>query len=171
MKWSTSKVNDIKASMTDEENFIDYVFPILRYHSRWSELTSDDTKHIFSKDKVTHNGYYMRVDVAPYEEGIWGEDEEEYPGAFGENAMKYLDKIRKLCEQKGIKLIKVDPKTSMLKRLNFNTNYVKPFLTSFTLLSCYKQILKEAINGCFSGCNGWRQCTRCSNKRSSKSSK
>ena len=49
----------------------------------------------------------MRVDVAPYEEGIWGEDEEEYPGAFGENAMKYLDKIRKLCEQKGIKLLLV----------------------------------------------------------------
>lgn len=39
MKWSMSKVNDIKASMTDEENFVDYIFPLLRYHSRWSELT------------------------------------------------------------------------------------------------------------------------------------
>lgn len=26
MKWSMSKVNDIKASMTDEENFVDYIF-------------------------------------------------------------------------------------------------------------------------------------------------
>lgn len=46
-----SKVNDIKASMTDEENFVDYIFPLLRYHSRWSELTKDDVKHIFPKTK------------------------------------------------------------------------------------------------------------------------
>ena len=42
MKWSMSKVRSIKASMTEEENFWDYVFPILRYHSRWSELGKED---------------------------------------------------------------------------------------------------------------------------------
>ena len=42
MKWSLSKVNAIKASMTEDEKFLDYVFPILRYHSRWSELQSED---------------------------------------------------------------------------------------------------------------------------------
>ena len=29
MKWSVSKINSIKASMKDNEHFIDYVFPIL----------------------------------------------------------------------------------------------------------------------------------------------
>ena len=57
MKWSFSKVNAIKASMLEDESFIEYVFPLLRYHSRWSELTKDDLKHLFSKDYVTHNGY------------------------------------------------------------------------------------------------------------------
>ena len=65
MRWSSSKVGSIKASMTEEESFIDYVFPILRYHSRWSELTEEDFTYFWKKDTVTHNGYYMRVDVKP----------------------------------------------------------------------------------------------------------
>ena len=48
MKWSQSKIDNINASMMKDENFIDYVFPLLRYHSRWSELTSDDFEHIFT---------------------------------------------------------------------------------------------------------------------------
>ena len=53
MEWSMSKVNNIKASMMEDENFIDYVFPLLRYHGRWAELTKDDFRveinrtHIF----------------------------------------------------------------------------------------------------------------------------
>ena len=42
MRWSVSKVKSILASMTEEEHFLDYVFPILRYHSRWSELDAED---------------------------------------------------------------------------------------------------------------------------------
>ena len=34
MEWSLSKVKSIQASMTEDEKFLDYVFPILRYHSR-----------------------------------------------------------------------------------------------------------------------------------------
>ena len=42
MKWSQSKIDNINASMMKDENFIDYVFPILRYHSRWSDLKKED---------------------------------------------------------------------------------------------------------------------------------
>ena len=34
MKWSNAKVEGIMASMREEESFVDYLFPILRYHSR-----------------------------------------------------------------------------------------------------------------------------------------
>lgn len=51
--------------MTEEENLLDYLFPILRYHSRWSDLSWEDVKYMFHKDKISHNGYYMRVDVRP----------------------------------------------------------------------------------------------------------
>ena len=42
MRWSVSKVQAIRASMLPEEHFIDYVFPLLRYLCRVSELTSYD---------------------------------------------------------------------------------------------------------------------------------
>lgn len=106
LKWSGNKVDAIRASMLENEYFIDYVFPILRYHSRITELEQDDFTY-YAKDKQrTTAGYYMRIDEDPYEEGIW---EEEIPEdfSFGSNAMEYLDKIRELCEEKGIKLLLV----------------------------------------------------------------
>ncbi|MCM1185178.1 MAG: DUF1574 domain-containing protein [Lachnoclostridium sp.] len=103
MKWSSSKVNAIRASMKENENFLDYVFPILRYHSRWSELTKTDVQYMFDTKPVSHNGYYMRVDVKPAENVPSGRILSDY--SFGENAWKYLDKMTALCKEKGIRLI------------------------------------------------------------------
>lgn len=105
MEWSMSKVNCINASMTEDEQFLDYVFPILRYHSRWQELTTEDFTEIYEEEKVSHNGYYMRVDVKPAGEIPEGKILADYN--FGENAYAYLDKITNLCEENGIQLILV----------------------------------------------------------------
>lgn len=109
MKWSSSKVGAIRASMTGDESFVDYVFPLLRYHSRWSELTSDDFTHLFSKDLVTHAGYYMRVDVKPQTGFPDPRPLADY--TLGANAMRYLDKITALCKEKGIDLILIKAPT------------------------------------------------------------
>ncbi len=105
MEWSLPKVKAILASMKPEEEFLDYVFPLLRYHSRWSELTGADVQYLFATKQVTHNGYYMRVDVKAAG---------DVPGVrvlgdynFGENAWEYLDKMRRLCAGKGIQLVLV----------------------------------------------------------------
>ena len=103
MEWSGAKVDAINASMTKDEKFEDYVFPLFRYHSRWSELEDDDFAHLFSKDLVTHNGYYMRADVRA--EGEFPDPTPLADYTLGSNAMDYLDRIRKLCEEKGIKLV------------------------------------------------------------------
>ena len=103
MKWSASKVKSIQASMTEQEEFMDYVFPILRYHSRWSELGSEDVKYMFGKETVSHNGYYMRVDVKPAENVPEGNILADYQ--FGENAYYYLDKMTQLCKENDIELI------------------------------------------------------------------
>lgn len=103
MKWSLSKVKSIQASMTDSEHFLDYVFPILRYHSRWSDLDKEDVEYLFHSKRVSHNGYYMRVDVKPAENVPAGQPLADY--SFGENAMSYLDKMTELCEEKGIQLV------------------------------------------------------------------
>lgn len=103
MEWSSAKVRSILASMREEERFLDYVFPILRYHSRWSELTPADVKYLFTTRPVTHNGFALRVDVRPAENVPKGKPLADY--RFGDNAWKYLDMMRSLCEEKGIRLI------------------------------------------------------------------
>lgn len=103
MEWSPVKVKAILASMKPEERFLDYVFPILRYHSRWSELTSSDVEYMFKTKPVSFNGYYMRVDVRAAENVPEGKPLADY--SFGENAWKYLDMMTDLCGEKGIRLI------------------------------------------------------------------
>lgn len=105
MKWSLSKVRSITASMTEDESFSDYVFPILRYHSRWSEIGAEDFAYMFRREKVSHNGYYMRVDVKPAENVPEGKILADY--RFGENAYDYLDRMTKLCAENDIQLILV----------------------------------------------------------------
>lgn len=103
MEWSMSKVNAIRASMTPEEQFLDYVFPILRYHSRWSELTTDDFKYMFHKDTVSFSGYYMRLDTKAAEGIPPKKLLTDY--SFGENAWNYLEKMTALCKENDIQLV------------------------------------------------------------------
>ena len=105
MKWSGAKVRSILASMTEEERFLDYVFPLLRYHARWSELKAEDVLYMFQAEPVSHNGYYMRVDVRAAENVPGGRILPDYQ--FGDNAYAYLDRIAALCEEKGITLVLV----------------------------------------------------------------
>ena len=105
MRWSRDKVDAINSSMVEGETFASYVFPILRYHDRWSQLTRTDFEHVFSKNITSHNGYYMRCDIKP--QGKLPPPTPLLTYKFGDNAMAYLDKIRVLCEENGIELILV----------------------------------------------------------------
>lgn len=106
MKWSRSKIKAIKTSMLEEESFLSYVFPIFRYHSRITELKSEDFQYFSHEKQHTTAGYFMRVDVAPYEEGIWEETEPD-SYQFGQKPMEYLDKMRVLCEENNINFLLV----------------------------------------------------------------
>lgn len=103
MKWSMSKVKAIQASMTKDEHFLDYVFPILRYHTRWSELTADDFKYMFHKKTVSYNGYYMRIDIKEAAGIPPKKLLTDY--SFGDNAWNYLEKMTQLCKENGIELV------------------------------------------------------------------
>ena len=88
MRWSDSKIKSIQASMLEDESFIEYVFPLLRYHSRWSELSNEDFKYLFYKDAIAHNGYYMQVGIKPVD---YIPDEQLFGNyAFGDLAYLYL---------------------------------------------------------------------------------
>ena len=104
MKWSGSKADSINASMTEEEDFITYLFPLLRFHSRWSELTAEDFKYAFKEvPQLSINGYLMRIDVDGIEELRKGRELADY--SFADVCWEYLDKMRTLCEENGVELI------------------------------------------------------------------
>ena len=107
MRWSMSKWNSIQASMTEEEKAWEgeysYIFPLLRYHDRWSELEAQDFQYLFKKDVVSDNGYLMQTDVNPLQDEHVERPLIDY--SFGENSWYYLDKMTKLCKEKGTQLV------------------------------------------------------------------
>jgi hypothetical protein len=136
MRWSKTKWDAIEASMFDDEEMLDYLFPIFRYHARITELTKSDLTYYFSRKQVAHNGYYMRIDVLPLSQsdvadGTWllgdsqaeddeiedpwdeedveiedpWDEEDDAQYQFSDYAMQYLDRMRTLCEENGIRLI------------------------------------------------------------------
>ena len=103
MKLSKTKIDAIRASMLEEEKLITYIFPILRYHDRWSELSWEDFRYLFKKRKVSHNGYLMRIDTKPVTVVPEGRKLPDY--SFGDNAWRYLEKMTELTKANGIDLM------------------------------------------------------------------
>lgn len=104
MKWSADKVRGILESRTDEESFTEYLFPVLRYHSRLSELSGEDFRYMFrEKPLKSYQGYYLRADVRPYTEFPAQRRQSDY--SFPEKNVRYLERIADLCEENGISLV------------------------------------------------------------------
>lgn len=109
MPLSLTKLKAVKASMMQDEEFITYLFPILRYHSRWSELTGEDFKYLLKREPVSHNGYLMRVDTKPMTTVPQAKKLPNYQ--FGDICYEYLDKMTSLCKENGIDFVLIKAPT------------------------------------------------------------
>ena len=109
MKWSLSKVNAIRASMTEDESFASYLFPLLRFHSRWKELKAEDFEYLFRRDTISHNGYLMQTAVRGGKAEI---TPDAYTDPLPETSMAYLEKMRALCEERGVELVLIKAPTN-----------------------------------------------------------
>lgn len=105
MRWSASKTGIILASMTEEEQFLSYVFPILRYHSRFDQLTQEDFTYLFQVKNNTFNGFQLHTEVEPA--GALPVKRVLADYRFGDICYEYLDKLRVLCEENGTEMILV----------------------------------------------------------------
>lgn len=103
MRWTEDKWNAIRETKLPEESMISYLFPILRYHSRWTELEKEDFLYFSHKPTVSHNGYYMRCDVLPA--GTFPAERRQPSYEFSETSWKYLNQIEELCRENGIRLV------------------------------------------------------------------
>lgn len=111
MRWSMSKLNCILASSTADETFLSYVFPLLRFHSRWDELTKEDFQYAFDRPIVSDSGYLIQTAVKPMDsEMIEGSPLVDY--TLPENSMKYLDMMTELCQKNGVELILIKAPTN-----------------------------------------------------------
>ncbi len=105
MKWSKTKIKLINDSKLEEETMISYVFPILRYHSRYAELNKEDFKYLFKRKNVTFNGFLVNKNVKGVENLPTKRVLNTYE--FDKENMRWLDKILELCKKNNIKLILV----------------------------------------------------------------
>ena len=113
MQWSTSKIAAIRASMTEGESLITYAFPLLRFHSRWSTLEAEDWQYLFHRDTVSHNGYLMQTGIKPQTSTLAGRPLADY--TLPEIGFAYLEKMRALCEEKGVEFILIKAPTNNWK--------------------------------------------------------
>ena len=103
MRWSSAKVGIILASMTEEESFASYLFPILRYHSRFDELTQEDFLYFLETPANTYSGYQMNKAVNPA--GTLPTKHVLASYDFEQICWEYLDRIRLLCQEHGAQLV------------------------------------------------------------------
>lgn len=107
MRWSSAKLNAIQASMTQEERqwegLYSYLFPLLRYHDRWSQLTKEDFTYWLKREPVSDNGYLMQTGVKPMVDAHVSPPLADY--SFGETSWDYLTKMTELCKAHGTRLV------------------------------------------------------------------
>lgn len=105
MRLSRAKIGAIQASMMPEESLLSYLFPLLRYHSRWAELSTQDLQYFWQAQKVSHNGFMMRADIKPV--GVIPEGKPLPDYTFSDICYEYLNKMAALCKENGVKLVLV----------------------------------------------------------------
>ena len=116
MKWSKIKIDAIRASMMDDESFLDYLVPFLGHHGRIVKLTGNDFKYWFKSPPVaSDSGYLMNTGVEGTNEVLTVDDVPALSGKesdFSQTSLDYLDKMHKLCKENGIELILVKAPTN-----------------------------------------------------------
>ncbi|RHR08887.1 hypothetical protein DWX58_08135 [Pseudoflavonifractor sp. AF19-9AC] len=88
-----------------QDSKLSYMFPILKYHSRYTELSEFDFMHghtDFFRGYVLVAGKYLPASPA---QPLPTDDETIAPVEFDPLALEYLEKIRELCEEEGIELV------------------------------------------------------------------
>ena len=105
LRMSKTKLDAVNASVMESESVFSYILPVVRWHSRWNDLSAEDFLFMFSKKRVTHSGYMMRSDIKPV--GALPTKRVLADYEFSEKCYSYLDKITDLCKSNNISLILV----------------------------------------------------------------
>lgn len=116
MKFGKIKLEAINDKNLEIENKdkISYIFPILRFHSRWNELDTGDFRKIKNGyfKKLSYKGMAISLKVKPYIDKEKYMEEKKEKVTIPDGNLEYLQKIVKLCEDNGIKMLWTELPTS-----------------------------------------------------------
>jgi len=110
MRWSRSKLRAIQASRTYEEDFVSFIFPLLRFKDRWREIGAEDFRYFFRRPQVTLNGFMINSDVRPPSD-FSPPPLRRANYDFGEKPLYYLGRIADIAASHNIPLVLVKAPT------------------------------------------------------------
>lgn len=103
MKWSLNKIEAINDLIEEPGDRLEYYFPLIKFHTRWNELSPKDfqpitgiTKGARVSDVVLENAY--PVEIVPTDQ----------VSQISEYAETYLRKILDYCHDKGVQVVLVN---------------------------------------------------------------
>lgn len=133
MRPGLNKFEAIDVAKAAEESKWDYVFPVLRYHERYKDLTIDDFKYAFYKPRVTSNGYIINLNVSNNldEIPLTLDTAEDY--RLNAKNAEYLQKIISLCKDNGIMIM-------LVKTPSYNAKWGQMFEADITAMAAMNQI-------------------------------
>lgn len=115
MRMGKAKLEAVKTVVElnpEEENWLSYLFPVMRYHDRWESLEKGDFEKLVVPNACSAKGFLPRIGSVPATF-----NEQDYPGenatSVPEICKEYLDKIVAECKQRNIKLVLVKYPTCM----------------------------------------------------------
>lgn len=109
MKLSPEKLEAVQTYMEvveDPDSLSSFLLPLIKYHTRWNELTEQDFG--IDSDKLTvYRGYYLNRFVRSQELSEMAYDQDEYDDSIQmiEYQKEALDQIVAYCEEQGIELL------------------------------------------------------------------
>lgn len=110
MRFSTDKLKAIEATVkySPDESFFSYLFPIMRFHTRWNQLAGDDFQYFSSDKHYFLRGYSPRYGSIAVPEDMWvlekkGQDARVI--SIPERCRPYLDDIVAVCDASNVNLI------------------------------------------------------------------
>jgi len=103
MRMSPVKIRAIEASRLDDEDWLSYFFPLLRYKDHWRELGSEDFRYFFHNPRVSVSGFMIRSDTVPV--SFIPEPMRLANYQFSDKSYYYLERMVELTNELDIDLV------------------------------------------------------------------
>ncbi len=106
LPFSISKFRNLANSIREEESFLSYVFPVLRFHERWEELGAIDFEwaiYGIEEGDYSYKGYYPRYRVTKADLTQIKDAVPDYE--LTESTRKAIYGMKEVCDKVGAELV------------------------------------------------------------------